>query len=76
MLIDNELLYIGSANMNLRTFRHDIENGIVLTGPVVQEFNEYFENFYLKNATALDSKQNTNMLYFLLIKLLDVTKVH
>ncbi|MBI4348363.1 MAG: phosphatidylserine/phosphatidylglycerophosphate/cardiolipin synthase family protein [Elusimicrobia bacterium] len=36
-LVDERVLYVGSANLNMRSFKHDVETGVVLDCPPLNE---------------------------------------
>jgi cardiolipin synthase A/B len=69
--VDNDVLYVGSANMDLRTFVHDIENGMVITGPVVADFIKLYDSFYISNAKEITEKLQTKRFMRILISILD-----
>ncbi|MGE3759785.1 MAG: phosphatidylserine/phosphatidylglycerophosphate/cardiolipin synthase family protein [Pseudobdellovibrionaceae bacterium] len=46
MLIDSQFLYVGSTNMNKRSFNHDVENGLLISGPkAVQGFQNALNRY-------------------------------
>ena len=48
ILIDDKLLYLGGTNLNRRSFLHDIEGGLLVTGRApIAKFNEIYDNVYL-----------------------------
>lgn len=53
LLIDEKLLFVGSVNFNMRSFKHDIENGIFLTGKkLITQYLEIFNNSYINPANS------------------------
>lgn len=50
MLVDSELMYVGSVNFNRRSFSHDVENGLLLMGkePILRFFNLFHSRYMPK----------------------------
>lgn len=58
MAIDEDTLYLGSANLNHRSFVHDVENGLLIQDKdTMREFGDDFENFYVKNSETITAKK-------------------
>jgi phosphatidylserine/phosphatidylglycerophosphate/cardiolipin synthase-like enzyme len=58
MLIDDDLLYVGSINLNMRSFVHDNENGVLLTGkPIIDRYKDLFMNYYFPHTHVVDPKE-------------------
>ncbi|MGE3974258.1 MAG: phosphatidylserine/phosphatidylglycerophosphate/cardiolipin synthase family protein [Bdellovibrionales bacterium] len=76
ILIDDEVLYVGSANMNFKSMRQDIENGVLITGPTALEFQKIFDEEYLTRATPIQQQLNNNWFSYVFIKILDYAKAH
>lgn len=70
MQIDSGMLYLGAANMNQRSFAHDIESGFVLYGkkPSAQ-FESLFENVFKKQSDRIREKQSIRWISRLIIPL-------
>ncbi len=70
MQIDSDMLYLGAANMNQRSFAHDIESGFVMYGkkPAAQ-FQELFENVFKKQSDRILEKQSIRWISRLVIPL-------
>jgi phosphatidylserine/phosphatidylglycerophosphate/cardiolipin synthase-like enzyme len=70
MQIDSDMLYLGAANMNQRSFAHDIESGFVLYGkkPSAQ-FQILFENVFKKQSERIHEKQSIRWISKLIIPL-------
>ncbi len=50
MMIDQQMLYLGGVNFNQRSFYHDVENGILLSGETaIKPFNDIFQDFVTKS---------------------------
>jgi phosphatidylserine/phosphatidylglycerophosphate/cardiolipin synthase-like enzyme len=52
MLIDDDLLYVGSANFDYRSTVQDIEDGFLMTGQLAKDFKDLYANFYLNPANS------------------------
>lgn len=60
-LIDSELLYVGSVNLNKRSFSHDVENGLLITGSsAVKAFQTTFNERYLPVTRVLSKTEITS----------------
>jgi phosphatidylserine/phosphatidylglycerophosphate/cardiolipin synthase-like enzyme len=71
MLIDDDVLYVGSANFDHRTFQQDVENGMLLTGAVIPQFKDIFDNQFVKNSQLIKDKEKVGFLSRLLKPVLD-----
>lgn len=70
MQIDGDMLYLGAANMNQRSFAHDIESGFVLYGKRPSEqFQALFENVFKKQSDRIREKQSIRWISRLVIPL-------
>lgn len=68
-MFDDEVLYVGSANFNYRSFFHDIENGILLTGKVViNQYKQLFDQFYKPFSAPVTRAQPLERSHRLLLK--------
>jgi phosphatidylserine/phosphatidylglycerophosphate/cardiolipin synthase-like enzyme len=72
MMIDRKLLFVGSINLDQRGFTNDSENGTLMIGPPVRDFNNIFEKTYLPLSKPLVGKQKVNKIYPILVKFLDL----
>lgn len=56
ILVDDQVLYIGSVNLNRRSFHHDLENGLILTGnQAVRQYLQVVRQDILPNTTRMTS---------------------
>ncbi len=69
--IDNKVMFVGSINFDQRGLTEDSENGVLVTGPAVEDFDRIYKTIYVPTSVVLEKKQRVNMLYPLLIMLLD-----
>jgi phosphatidylserine/phosphatidylglycerophosphate/cardiolipin synthase-like enzyme len=76
LMVDDDLLYIGSANMDIRTFRQDIESGFLVTGDQPTDyFRKLYDGFYMKWATPANEEEKTKFLNRFVIRILDALGV-
>ncbi len=69
-LIDHKFVMMGSVNLNLRSFIHDIENATLVYGP---EFNKKIDQLYetyKSESKLLTEKQKTSFWKGILIKII------
>lgn len=57
IMIDDELSFIGSVNLNKRSFVHDMENGALIYSPAYAKKMTVIYNEYLKQARPITEKQ-------------------
>lgn len=69
ILIDNELIVIGSINLNFRAFHHDTENTFIIWSPSFHEkAKEVFEQ-YLESSKQIKEKQDLTLWKQIIIKI-------
>ena len=68
-LIDNKVLFIGTANMNMRSYVHDVENGLLLMGD--ETIGEYLEMIkdHKEKSKKLNKKEYVSIMNRILILL-------
>jgi phosphatidylserine/phosphatidylglycerophosphate/cardiolipin synthase-like enzyme len=71
ILVDDDLLYVGSANMDIRTFRQDIENGFLVTGRIATEFRDLYDGSFVRNSKPATEREKTRLLNRVIIRILD-----
>ena len=64
MLIDDDLLYIGSGNFDYRTLVQDIENGFLLTGQMARDLQKLYAEYFLdlKNVRPVTDKLGVGLI--------------
>ncbi len=73
-LIDDQVLALGSVNLNRRSFAHDQEISFYISGEkTIQDFNQLFEDRYLKSSNRMTKPFHINPLYKPMLKLLGNT---
>lgn len=68
VLVDDEVLFIGGTNLNIRSFTHDVESGFLLTSPsIIQEFNRIYDQVYLRHSDRVVGPQKLKWISKVLI---------
>jgi len=70
--IDDQVIFVGSINLDQRGLTNDSENGVLIKGPAAAQFKSIFDKTYLPLSKPLEGKQKINKLYPLLILFLDL----
>ena len=71
VLVDGKFSFIGSVNLNKRSFFHDLENGAMIYSP---EFNQRMENIYavyMKDSKRITGKLQTSPLKKVILDMFD-----
>ncbi|HLE00420.1 MAG TPA: phosphatidylserine/phosphatidylglycerophosphate/cardiolipin synthase family protein [Bdellovibrionota bacterium] len=72
ILVDGELLFISGTNLNMRSFLHDIENGLlIMDKSVASQFENVFENVYLPGSRLVSEELKVKFLDKVIIPLVD-----
>ncbi|MFN8792322.1 MAG: phospholipase D-like domain-containing protein [Bdellovibrionales bacterium] len=69
-LIDDKFVMMGSVNLNLRSFYHDIENATLVYGPSFNRKIDQIYEMYKKESRLLTEKQKTTFWKILLIRII------
>lgn len=71
IMIDDELSFLGSVNLNKRSFVHDMENGVLIYSPAFAKRMEKIYQTYTKTARQITDKQKVWFWQRALIYMLD-----
>lgn len=71
VMIDDELSFLGSVNLNKRSFVHDMENGVLIYSPSFAKHMEKIFNTYTKTSRQITEKQKVWFWQRALIYMLD-----
>lgn len=71
LMIDDELSFISSVNLNKRSFYHDLENGVIVNDPKFTSVMDKLYKDYLKISVQLTEKQKIEFWKRWIIKVFD-----
>ncbi|XGC81829.1 phosphatidylserine/phosphatidylglycerophosphate/cardiolipin synthase family protein [Bdellovibrio bacteriovorus] len=71
IMIDDELSFLGSVNLNKRSFIHDMENGALIYSPALAKRMENIYKVYLQQSRPITEKQKVWLWQKLVIGIFD-----